>query len=250
HGTYVPTEEQKGTLDFEYRDVFLSIEDAMAVTKEMDSSAIIPYIVPMLCQKVKELDGFRTEGIFRKSASILDVKKLRNKERIETETAHTYIHSYIYFSFDDQNVHIFANCLKEWLRSIEDPLIPELYYDFCVEMAKQRKLDKGQFEVFFSQLPAVNRETLKYLVNFLRELIQPQNVEVTLMGLDNLATIFGPTLLRCEALVSFSLQKFLFDSTKDNNKQNFVWKNKQDPTTALANVPSEKQFVIALIEKS
>ncbi|ETO26156.1 rhoGAP domain-containing protein [Reticulomyxa filosa] len=176
----------------------------MAVTKEMDANATIPYIVPLLCEKVKEFNGFHTEGIFRKSASSADLRKLRNKLRMKN------------FTFEEQNVHIFANCLKTWLRSLEDPLIPELYYDFCVEMAKQGKLDKGQFEVFFSQLPAVNRETLKYLVHFLRELIQPQYVKTTLMTLDNLAIVFGPTLLRSEIL---------------------------DPNTALMNTHSEKKFI-------
>ncbi|ETO13645.1 hypothetical protein RFI_23725 [Reticulomyxa filosa] len=79
HGKYEPVEEQKTSLDLGYRDVFLSIEDAMAVTKEINTNANIPYIVPLLCNKVKELDGFRTEGIFRKSASVVDVRKLRNK---------------------------------------------------------------------------------------------------------------------------------------------------------------------------
>ncbi|ETO09008.1 hypothetical protein RFI_28378 [Reticulomyxa filosa] len=205
HGKYAPMEEQKVTLDLEYRDVFLSIEDAMAVTKEMDANATIPYIVPLLCDKVKEFDGFQTEGIFRKSANILDVRKLKNKveprQYMHIFLSLSYTMGHIYFTFDDPSVHIFANCLKDWLRSLEDPLIPELYYDFCVDMAKKGKLDKGQFEVFFSQLPAVNRETLKYLVNFLRELIRPECVKVTLMGLDNLAVIFGPTLLRTETLV-------------------------------------------------
>ncbi|ETN98990.1 hypothetical protein RFI_38497 [Reticulomyxa filosa] len=113
HGKYVPTEEQKVSLDFEYRDVFLSIEDAMAVTKEMDANATIPYIVPLLCEKVKEFNGFHNEGIFRKSASkagfvggcvhFYSLPTNKNKQ-IKLRMKN--------FTFEEQNVHIFANCLK------------------------------------------------------------------------------------------------------------------------------------------
>ena len=55
----------KATLDVEYRDMFYSIEDAMEITLDINPNARIPMLVPLLCQKIKDLNGFKTEGIFR-----------------------------------------------------------------------------------------------------------------------------------------------------------------------------------------
>src|SRR5690606_3987442 len=94
------------------------------------------------------------------------------------------------FNFDNtNNVHTYAACLKDWLRNLSEPLIPEAYYQYCIEMSLNNKLSRNHFEVFFSQLPAVNRETIKYLILFLKEIIEPQYVKVTKMDLNNIALI-------------------------------------------------------------
>lgn len=101
----------------------------------------------------------------------------------------------------DTNPHLYAGLLKEWLRNLHEPLIPQIYYDVCVSMARDGSLSSDQFEVFLSQLPETNRETLKYLARFLRQLAEHEST--TRMGLPNFALVFAPCFLRCISDVCF-----------------------------------------------
>ena len=212
HGEWKVPEAIESTLDVEYRDMFHSIEDAMSITLEINPHVKIPLIVPLLCERIRDLNGFKTEGIFRKSPD--KTQMMRIKKRLQVKN----------FMLNEDNVHVYAALLKEWLRGLDDLVIPKRYYDYCVSMAKENKLNNQQFQVFFSQLPHVNRECLKYLINFLRDLLQPQYSQYTKMNLENIAIVFGPTLL--------------------------MPPNELEPSVALMNAKSEKQFVISLIENS
>jgi len=213
HGVAQPPPLLEATLDIEYRDMFHSIEDAMSITLEINPHVKIPLIVPLLCGRIRDLNGFRTEGIFRKSPNKTEM--MRMKKRLQAKN----------FMLNDCNdVHIFAALLKEWLRGMADLMIPKRYYDYCVSMAKENKLNSQQFEVFFSQLPGANRECLKYLIKFLRELLKAENQKYSKMNLENIAIVFGPTLL--------------------------MPPKQLEPMVALQNAKSEKQFVISLIEDS
>ena len=59
-GQWVEPEPIKALLEVEYRDMFYSIEDAMEITHDINPQARIPMLVPLLCQKIKDLNGFRT----------------------------------------------------------------------------------------------------------------------------------------------------------------------------------------------
>ena len=174
HGEWKAPEAIEPTLDIEYRDMFHSIEDAMSITLEINPHVKIPLIVPLLCERIRDLNGFKTEGIFRKSPNKLIMEKI--KKRIQVKN----------FQLTESNVHVYAALLKEWLRGLNDLIIPKRYYNYCVDMAKENKLNNKQFKVFLSQLPSVNRECLKYLINFLRDLLKPQYTKYTKMDLNNI----------------------------------------------------------------
>jgi len=212
YGEWKIPEPLEATMDMEYRDMFHSIEDAMSITLEINPHVKIPLIVPLLCERIKDLNGFQTEGIFRKSPSKAEMQRM--KARLQSKN----------FMLDSNEVHVYSGLLKEWLRGLDDLIIPKRYYDYCVSMAKENKLKAQQFEVFYSQLPSVNRETLKYLVNFLKDLLDPQCQKHTKMDLENLAIVFGPTLL--------------------------MPANELEPLVALQNAKAEKQFVISLIQNA
>ena len=212
HGEWKVPQAIESTLDVEYRDMFHSVEDAMSITLEINPHVKIPLIVPLLCERIRDLNGFKTEGLFRKSPD--KTQMMRIKKRLQVKN----------FQLTEDNPHVYAAILKDWLRGLEDLIIPKRYYDYCVSMAKENKLNKKQFEVFFSQLPSVNRECLKYLINFLRDFLKPQYQQFTKMGLENIAIVFGPTLL--------------------------MPPNELEPQVALLNAKSEKQFVVSLIENS
>ena len=52
----------------DYKDMFYSLEDGMNITIQINKNAKIPLIVPLLCNKIIDLNGFKTEGIFRKKS--------------------------------------------------------------------------------------------------------------------------------------------------------------------------------------
>ncbi|ETO19031.1 RhoGAP domain-containing protein [Reticulomyxa filosa] len=65
-----------------------------------------------------------------------------------------------------------------------------------------------------------NRESIRYLVSFLKKLLKPECVEVTKMNLENVAIVFAPTILMCP---------------------------NDDPTLLMQNSKFEKDFVIQMI---
>ena len=126
------------------------------------------------------------------------------------------------YSLDTKSPHVAACLLKDWLRGLKDSLIPQTHYDMAIDMAKKNTVKQESLEVFLSQLPEVNRETIKYLVKFLQELIEEKNVPKTRMNLENVAIVFAPTMLKCPH---------------------------SDTKILLANSRFEKSFVIALIHE-
>ena len=196
---------------YHYQNVFHSLDDAMVITRNIKNPyERVPLMLTHLCNKIKELNGFKTEGIFRKSAmqSLIDKYKIelsQNKYNIKTN-----------------DPHLPACLLKEWLRGLNDSLIPQSYYNTCIQMTKDHTINNDSLNVFFSQIPEANRETIKYLVNFLKKLLKPDNIKITKMNIQNLAIVFGPTLLRCPS---------------------------NDPNILLLNSKFEKEFVIQLIKE-
>ena len=101
------------------------------------------------------------------------------------------------YIIDTKNPHVAACLLKDWLRGLQDSLIPQSHYDMAIQMAKRDEIKSQSLEVFLSQLPEVNRETIKYLVVFLKDLIEDGNIGKTKMNLENVAIVFAPTILKC-----------------------------------------------------
>jgi len=193
----------------DFQNLFYSLKDAMHLTRKIEATATVPKIMTSLCQKVIELDGFKTEGIFRISASTSDLQALR--EELMNNN----------YSVQSKDPHVPAGMLKEWLRGLNDSLIPGTHYDICVSMAKEKKkLDHETLDVFLSQLPEENRESIRYLVSFLKKLLKPENIELTRMNIENVAIVFAPTILKCPL---------------------------DDPTLLMQNSKFEKDFVIQLI---
>ena len=52
---------------YDYQNVFHSLQDSMDITRKLkkDPDGKIPLMVTVLCHKVRQLNGFETEGIFR-----------------------------------------------------------------------------------------------------------------------------------------------------------------------------------------
>ena len=126
------------------------------------------------------------------------------------------------YTIDTKDPHVAACLLKDWLRGLTDSLIPKTHYSMAIQMAKKNEINHQSLEVFLSQLPEVNRETIKYLVAFLKDLIEEKHVPKTRMNIENVSIVFAPTILKCPSA---------------------------DVKQLLANSRHEKAFTIALIQQ-
>jgi hypothetical protein len=100
-----------------------------------------------------------------------------------------------------------AGVLKLWLRELPEPLLTFALYDqFIAAQCKvyffimmtivgcpDHNLRVRYIKNLLKQLPAQNRELLKYLTAFLRR-VQDHSAQ-NKMAIHNLATVFGPNLL-------------------------------------------------------
>ena len=104
--------------------------------------------------------------------------------------------------------------LKLWLRELAEPLIPAHYYQACVsigqELDDQSKLIQCQVEAnaIIESLPGIykensnisldiNRKVVRYMIQFLKKVAEPQNQPITKMSAANIAMVFAPNFVRC-----------------------------------------------------
>merc|ERR1711916_118886 len=144
-----------------------------------DTEENIPTIVTFLITSIKKRNGFETEGIFRLSARATEVDQ--TKEKFEDGT----------FDLPGNTAHLPAVLLKDWLRSLKEPVIPMDFYEKCVDTTTPEEAYEAVKEI-----PPVNLRVLKYIIRFLKDLGKPENAEKTRMGYENLALIFSASLLK------------------------------------------------------
>ncbi|XP_010144325.1 PREDICTED: rho GTPase-activating protein 24, partial [Buceros rhinoceros silvestris] len=96
------------------------------------------------------------------------------------------------------DVHTVASLLKLYLRELPEPVIPYTKYEDFLSCAKilSKEEETGLKELGkqVKSLPAVNYNLLKYICRFLDEVQSYSGVNK--MSVQNLATVFGPNILR------------------------------------------------------
>lgn len=118
-------------------------------------------MVPALvihCANEIEQRGFDTVGLYRVPGSEKDVKMLKEKFRKGVP------------NLSDVDIHVVCGCLKDFLRTLDDPLIP--HYDWKIFTdAVQTAKDETEHRLYqaISQLPQPNRNTLAYLMLHLQK---------------------------------------------------------------------------------
>ncbi|KAF7730943.1 hypothetical protein EC973_000989 [Apophysomyces ossiformis] len=147
-----------------------------------DDSLQIPQIISFLADAVRQLQGQRSEGIFRVSGDADTVTDLR----IRVENGRFDLSG-----ITDPNVP--ASLLKYWLRDLAEPLIPTKYYRRCIEFSD----DAEKAIELVNSLPELNRRIVLYMIGFLQEFTDPKVTQCTLMNVFNLAMVFAPNFLRC-----------------------------------------------------
>nr|XP_020452211.1 rho GTPase-activating protein 6-like isoform X2 [Monopterus albus] len=155
----------------------------------------VPRVVNVCCQHLEKY-GLQTVGIFRVGSSKKRVRQLREEFDQGWEVL-----------LDEENsVHDVAAVLKEFLRDLPDPLLTrDLYTAFINTMLLDYKDQESAIQLLIFLLPPCNSDTLQRLLCLLSTVAahaedsldnEGQKITGNKMTSLNLATIFGPNLLR------------------------------------------------------
>ncbi|XP_078250650.1 rho GTPase-activating protein 24 isoform X6 [Pogona vitticeps] len=149
------------------------------------------HLAPMLveqCVDFIRLRGLKEEGLFRLPGQANLVKELQDAFDCGEKPL-----------FDrNTDVHTVASLLKLFLRELPEPVIPySKYEDFlaCAKLlSKEEETGLNELVKQVKSLPLVNFNLLKYICRFLDEVQSYSGVNK--MSVQNLATVFGPNILR------------------------------------------------------
>ncbi|KAF0031590.1 hypothetical protein F2P81_016145 [Scophthalmus maximus] len=148
-------------------------------------------LAPMLVEQCVDFIrqwGLQEEGLFRLPGQANLVKELQDAFDCGEKP-----------SFDcNTDVHTVASLLKLYLRELPEPVIPFHKYDEFLASAKLLGKDDEmgikELRKLVESLPPVNFNLLKYICRFLDEVQSYSGVNK--MSVQNLATVFGPNILR------------------------------------------------------
>lgn len=173
-----------------------------------------PMIPALLIHCVNEIEkrGLQEQGLYRVSGSDREVKGLKEK----------FLKSKTVPSLKDIDVHVLCGCVKDFLRSLQDRLIPDSHWaDFsnAVQQTQPDEIQKSLKKCIF-KLNEANRDTLAFMMIHLQRIASCPDVK---MPLDNLSKVFAPTLvgsslahqdqsrIYMEALLQVTILKHLLD---------------------------------------
>ncbi|XP_062509278.1 uncharacterized protein LOC134185494 [Corticium candelabrum] len=160
------------------------LEDAMK-----DPNLEAPIIV-IKCIEAVDKRGLDAEGIYRVSASQMDINRLKqafndDPYKVNLDDSHW------------SDIHTASGCLKMYFRELPTPLFTyNLYDDFisAASVSVSEELKYERIKEVISRLPEQNQDVLTVLMQHLTRVVQ--NASVNMMTAHNLAVVFGPTLLR------------------------------------------------------
>ncbi|CAD5206655.1 unnamed protein product [Bursaphelenchus okinawaensis] len=180
-----------------------TLEELMDYQKDKCPNLDIPWIEDVLISMIYELGGERTEGIFRITA--------------DPDCMHQgIVQLNVWVKPAIRDAHIPAALLKQWLRQLPAPLVPDEMYDKCLSAST----DADKATALVKSLPHINQKVLVALLTMLQRLIDDETVKSTKMDVSNLSMVMAPNILRCQS---------------------------KDPNVVFANSRKEMEFVKTLI---
>ncbi|KAF9433194.1 hypothetical protein BGZ76_009766, partial [Entomortierella beljakovae] len=149
---------------------------------------IIPYVVEA-CIEAVDQRGLEVEGIYRRSGMAAEARQLVQGYDVGLQP--DLLDPSLY-----QDICSITSVLKQYLRSLPEPLIPYDLYSEFIEAVGLPHTD-GKFNVFqdlLDRMPFAHYATLKKLLEHLNRVTD--NEHINLMTPKNLSVVFGPTLMR------------------------------------------------------
>lgn len=141
------------------------------------------------CIKAVERRGLDIDGIYRVSGNLAVIQKLRFKadhEELDLEDGQW------------EDIHVITGALKLFFRELPEPLFPFSHFNSFISAI--RTVDYNQkvsyIQELVKSLPPANHDTMELLFGHLRKVIEYG--EENRMTVQNVAIVFGPTLLRPE----------------------------------------------------
>jgi len=181
-----------------------TLQEILEIQKDRFPSRQLPWILTTLTDQIIALNGLATEGIFRIPADFDEVTSV--KCRFDQ-----------WESSSPTDAHVPAALLKQWLRELYIPLIPDAAsYDEAIAVGEDVDLAVS----LVKKLPELHRVILTYLIRFLQMFTAQDVVSVTKMDASNLSMVFAPNFMRCPS---------------------------KDPLTIMENTRKEMAFVKTLI---
>ncbi|KAB5560129.1 hypothetical protein GE09DRAFT_1236719 [Coniochaeta sp. 2T2.1] len=178
--------------------------------------------VPMVvyqCIQAVDLYGLRVEGIYRLSGSLPNVNKLKAMFDHDSGSAALDFRNPENFFHDVNSV---AGLLKQFFRDLPDPLLTREHYHSFIEAAKQEDetLRRDSLHAIINNLPDPNYATLRALTLHLHRVIE--NSSINRMSTQNLAIVFGPTLMGTDSnLADSGYQSKVVETILQNTYQIF-----------------------------
>ncbi|XP_045772789.1 active breakpoint cluster region-related protein isoform X2 [Maniola jurtina] len=160
----------------------------------------IPFIISA-CVREVERRGIGEVGIYRVSGSASDLNRLKKSFETNAYEAEQLL--------KEVDVHSVTGVLKLYLRELPealftDALYPELLRAWGSTQGAGASADSGPAQTrrhallkCYAQLPDLNKNCIDFLLNHFVKVNQHESENK--MSLHNLATVFGPTLLRPSA---------------------------------------------------
>uniref|UniRef100_A0A3P9P2N5 Rho GTPase activating protein 27 n=1 Tax=Poecilia reticulata TaxID=8081 RepID=A0A3P9P2N5_POERE len=142
------------------------------------------------CINAVERRGLDIDGLYRVSGNLAVIQKLRFKadhgEELDLEDGQW------------EDVHVITGALKLFFRELPEPLFPFSHFNEFVTAIRISDYNAKLSHIYelVKSLPPVNHDTMKLLFGHLQRVIE--SGEDNRMTVQNVAIVFGPTLLRPE----------------------------------------------------
>ncbi|KAI1280638.1 Rac GTPase-activating protein 1 [Halotydeus destructor] len=152
-----------------------------------------PRIPATLVYCITEIErrGLTEEGLYRRSGLLKDVKELLGRFLSKNNKGLP--------SLDGYSSYTLCDVVKRFLAKLDDPILTRTLWRDFVSIVTQHETqvsDDGRYETqlitAINSLPEANRHSLAFLM---AHLIKVVKAAVVKMNVENLATVFGPTVV-------------------------------------------------------
>jgi len=147
------------------------------------SSPMVPALV-VHCVNEIEARGMSEVGLYRVPGSEREVRELKEK----------FLAGRGCPNLTQADVHTLTGVVKDFLRSLREPLIPHSMWFMFTQAAANPDMTDGESDLFqaISELPQPNRDTLAFMLLHLQKVADSLE---TKMSVSNLSKILGPTIV-------------------------------------------------------